>query len=305
MPKIAAFVVCTALNILPGGLLAESGACPPAGYTLESLQQLRQAGFAMDSAERTNALAIALLACVGHPDPAVRDGVVYEGLSTWMRARRLSSETIHALYSGLVEQLRHSDDPNGFEEPFAALILSEVARTDRIDHTLTSAMRDELVGVAAHYLSSVRDYRGFSATEGWRHGVAHGSDLVLQLALNPRLDARQVERLMTAVASQVAPVGEVFYIFGEPGRLARAAFYAYGRNDVEAAFWNEWFSGISAPGPLENWAASWSSREGLARRHNTRAFLLALHFSATANPEQQASGLVGLVEQAMTRLSGG
>ena len=31
---------------------------------------------------------------------------------------------------------------------------------------------------------SVRDYRGFDAKQGWRHGVAHGADLLLQLSRN-------------------------------------------------------------------------------------------------------------------------
>jgi hypothetical protein len=222
-----------------------------------------------------------------------------------MRGQRLSNETIHALYAGLVEQLGNSDDPGGFRRPFAALILSEIARTDRLGNTLTPAMREELVLRAADYLANVRDYRGFSATEGWRHAVAHGADLVLQLVLDPHIDAGQIERLMAALALQVAPPGEVFYIYGEPDRLARAVYYAHARELVGEPYWLQWFAGISDPRPLENWAAAWTSQEGLARRHNTRAFLLALHFNATLAADEQGAALAGLVVQAMTRLSGG
>jgi hypothetical protein len=51
----------------------------------------------------------------------------------------------------------------------------------------------------------VRDYRGFDTAEGWRHGVAHGADLALQLVLNPAVDKPQIERLLAAVGRQVAP----------------------------------------------------------------------------------------------------
>jgi hypothetical protein len=305
MLKVVTFWVLLVCGIVPGIGAASDGACPPDGYTLQQLQQIRKAGFELETAEQTNALAVALLGCVGDPDPEIRDGVVYEGLSSWMRGQRLSIEAIHALFSVLVDLLGSTDDPGGFQRPFAALILSEVARTDRLDNTLTPAMREVLVLRAADYLANVRDYRGFSATEGWRHAVAHGADLVLQLVLDPNIDAGQIERLMGALAEQVAPAGEVFYIYGEPDRLARAVYYAHARGLVSDPYWSEWFANISDPRPLENWAAAWTSQEGLARRHNTRAFLLALHFSATLAPDEQGAALANLVVQAMTRLSGG
>lgn len=51
----------------------------------------------------------------------------------------------------------------------------------------------------------MRDLRGFDAVQGWRHGVAHGADLLLQLALNPALRRVQAEALLAAIASQVLP----------------------------------------------------------------------------------------------------
>ena len=228
------------------------------------------------------------------------------------------------MYANLLVQIASTEDANGFQQPFAALVLAEVARTDRIDNTFTPAMRNELVEVAANYLASVRDYRGFSETEGWRHGVAHGSDLVLQLVLNPNIDGAQIERLMNAVATQIAPKGEVFYIYGEPGRLARAVFYAWAREAVAPAFWQAWFDRIENPAPMKRGQSPFpisqpgvssaegekgsdpfsTSQSGLARRHNTMAFLLALHLNATT-AGKQAEALDALVLQALTRVQGG
>jgi hypothetical protein len=180
-----------------------------------------------------------------------------------------------------------------------------VARADRVDSSFTPAMRNELVQVAAAYLGGVSDYRGFSETEGWRHGVAHGADLVLQLVLNPNIGAEPIQELMQALAAQVAPGGEVFYIYGEPVRLARAAYYAHARGVVDESFWNSWLEGIANPQPLENWAASFASQAGLARRHNTLAFLLALHFNAAVGGGDGDAALAGMAQQAITRVSGG
>lgn len=280
------------------------GTCPPATHSLAELLALRESGFTLSDAEAPDALAIALLACVGDPDPRIRDGVVYEGLATWLRAGLLQESTRTALLSGLLDRLGR-EDPEGFLRPFAALDLAEVARSDRIAPWMSGAARRQLVSAARDYLSSVRDYRGFSESEGWRHGVAHGSDLALQLVLNPALEPGQVESLLNAVADQVAPDGEVFYVYGEPGRLARPVLFARLRGDVPDSAWNAWFGRIASPGPLAAWNAAFASQAGLARRHNTLAFLSALYLGAASGEEPRDDGFIQSIEQAINAVSGG
>jgi hypothetical protein len=292
---------------LPALLLAHAVAaetCPPAGYSRSDLAALPQQGFVLADDGRRNTLAIALLGCTGDPDPAIRDGVAYAGLASWLRGKQLSPATVDALRAELLGQLQTADDADGFRKPFAALILAEVARSDRIEAVFTGAQREQLVQAAADYLGGVRDYRGFSAAEGWRHGVAHGSDLVLQLVLNPNVDAAQVQRMLTAVAAQVAPPGEIFYIYGEPERLARAAFYAHRRGDSSPAPWSAWLQRLVDPHPLAGWNEAWTSQAGLARRHNTLAFLQALHLAAAAAGDEQGAELAAQVMEAV-RLVGG
>lgn len=279
-----------------------SGVCPPDGYSREQLGQLKADSFAMEDAAERNRLAIGLAGCISDPDPLIRDGVAFEAVSGWLRGQILTPETILALYDTLLTQLGANSDVNGFQQPFAALLLSEVARADRIEAVLTGEQREDLVGAAAVYLSGVRDYRGFSESGGWRHGVAHGSDLVLQLVLNPNVDTDQIERLMTALATQVAPAGNTFYVYGEPGRLARAVYYAHARGIVPDTFWDDWMKMISRPQPLASWSAAFSSQAGLAKRHNTLAFLLALHFNTTLDGDEKDASLGELVKAAILRV---
>lgn len=285
------FLLCLFLLAYPIAALC----CPPAGYSRADLASVKQAGFAVADDDRRNRLAIALLTCTADPDPDIRDGVVYEGLATWLRDSQLTAATVSRLLSDLQEQLQGPEDPAGFRKPFAALVLAEVARTDRIEPAFTPAQREQLVQVATAYLGGVGDYRGFSATEGWRHGVAHGSDLALQLVLNPNINAEQVRRLLSAIAVQVAPPGEVFYIYGEPGRLARAAFYALRREDLPRQDGYAWLHRLADPDPLAAWHDAYASQAGLARRHNTLAFLQALHLSAIAAGDEPGSALASQV----------
>ena len=161
------------------------------------------------------------------------------------------------------------------------------ARTDRIKPWLAPDERERLVDAAAGFLTGVRDYRGFSDTEGWRHGVAHGADFALQLVLNPAVSKLQITRLLAAVASQVSPPGTTAFHSGEPERLARPVLFAAERGVFTDAEWKGWFEGVTAPAPLTAWDQAFASEAGLAKRHNTLAFLTALYYAASESETAQ------------------
>lgn len=263
-------------------LMAASSAgatCPPPGYDRGALQALKAKQFALSDTLERERLAVALLDCLDSPESELRDGIAYEALSTWMRAQQLSTTTLATLRNRLLPML-DAEDPQGFRRPFATLVLSELARTDRIQPWLDDAGRERLVQAAAGYLEGVRDYRGFTDGEGWRHGVAHGADFILQLALNPAVTPAQLDRLRTAIASQVAPTGEHAYVHGESLRLARPIVFIARRGTHDAAEWQAWLAKLAVPAPLPDWNAAFSSEAGLARRHNMMGFLSMLYLLA-------------------------
>ena len=196
--------------------------CPPAQWNIANLHSLKAAQWKLEDVAKREALATALIPCLANPHPELRDGIAFEALSRWLRAKQLSTATQQTLFQSLLAQLQaDTPDPAGFAKPFAALALSEVARSDRITPFLSPEDRANLVSAAIVYLQSVKDYRGFVAGEGWRHGVAHGADLLMQLTLNPAVDSDALARIVTAVQTQIAPSSGHSYIFGESERLAR------------------------------------------------------------------------------------
>lgn len=289
-----------AIVLLFAPLALGQGACPPHGYDRAALSELKSARFEIgDDAERAR-LSIALLACLGDPDPALRDGIVYEGLATWLRGNKLDEATRRKLLLELSALVHPSAvDAAGFRQAFAALVLSEVARTDRIAAWLTPDERATLVESAARYLESIRDYRGFDAEAGWRHGVAHGADVLMQLTLNPALDKAQLDRVLAAVASQVAPPGEHAYVEGESERLARPVVFAALRGLHSQSEWQAWFQGIVAPAPLKQWSEAYSSRAGLAKHHNVTAFLRASYVGAREGNDERLEVLVPGLQAAL------
>ncbi len=214
-----------------------------------------------------------MLDCLGHADPTVRDGFAYERLVDALRNRPPSVETRRAIASHLVQNLQANDvDQAGFLKPFSVLVLAEVARTDRIDPYLSSQERSDLVRTGTTYLQSVRDYRGFETDVGWRHGVAHAADLMLQLALNDQLSASDAEKIFSAISTQILPEDAHFYIFGEPRRLARPVLFLAMAGHAPAEGWTDWFAKMAANETDPKWQSPYSSRQGLANLHNTRQF---------------------------------
>lgn len=275
--------------------LPAQAVCPPEGTDAGSLRLLREQTFAVPD-DVLAALATGLPACLADPDPALRDGVAYEGLSAWLRAGRLDGEQRRALRDRLYAMLGE-DDGGGFGPPFAALVLSEVARTDRVEPWMSAEERADMVARAAAYLVSVRDYRGFDAAEGWRHGVAHGADWLLQLVLNAQVDRGQVNTLLAAVAVQAVPESAHAYVFGEPGRLARPVVYAARRGLLDEDAWTRWFAAL--PPRLGDAAAAYADAAWLARRHDLMAFLMSVYLEADQSGDANVRALKPAVVHAL------
>ncbi len=267
----------------------DTSVCAPLGLSKGALFELRENSFILESDTDTDQFALELVECLGNPDPDLRDKIAFEGLSLLMRQEQISTDAVKQIGTTLVEKLT-DPDPNGFTQPFAALVLSEVARVDRVSPFLRPDERADLVTAAINYVSSVTDYRGFSETEGWRHGVAHGADFLMQLALNEAVTRGQLLQIRDAVATQIIPQNNHFYIYGESERLARPILFIANRNVLTEEEWTGWFNTLTLPAPFASWDDVFFSQEGLARRHNIRAFALAIYVNADAggSPELQA-----------------
>lgn len=271
-------------------LLAAAGSCfatcPPAGETRASLQALKAAEWKEPAdAQKRQALALALIDCLSDPDPVLRDAVTFDALQNWMRTGRLDEATVASLRGRLLAMLAAPPDGPGFAQPFAALVLAEVARVDRLRGNLSDDERAALVTQGTRWLAGWRDPRAFDEKEGWRHGVAHGADLMLQLALNKRLQRAQADALLAAIGSQVLPPGDNAWRHGEPDRLAAPVFYLAQSALLEPADWERWLTELAMKRqrtPINPTA--------LAQKHNLSAFLNSLYVATQEAGSADAKG---------------
>jgi YD repeat-containing protein len=244
-------------------------------------QSIKNSSYSVPSGQNANALARVLVGCLASPDPELRDALGYEIFSRWIRGGVISNTGLRELANTLGANLKLGIGEQGtdsvFLRSFSALVLSEVLRQDARGAILELPELRAALEAGVTYLESERDLRGFDDRLGYIHGVAHGSDVLWRLALNSRMTAADLERILGAIAGKVTPDGTHAYTFNESDRLARAAAYAIARAVIPQEKLVAWLEGIAAPAPLSGWGEAFSSQAGLTKLHNTKAFLRALH----------------------------
>jgi Protein of unknown function (DUF2785) len=224
------------------------------------------------------------IACLGETDPAIRDGLALTVLTLAMRNKAFPVDHLRAARDQLLPMLSSADDPAGVRAPFAAMVLSEVARHDLVNASLTPPERRALAAAGTAFVQTVTDYRGYTDGEGWRHGIAHGGDWLAHMSRHPELHADDAAAFLKAIGSQVAPPVNHAYIHGEHRRLARPVLYlALNKKVSDAQLWA--FLGSLKPDDSARWNDPYGSEIGLAALHNTRAFAMTLLVEALSNKD--------------------
>lgn len=260
--------------------------CPPEGQSRDELVAWRDKGFSLpkDAEPDLDTRALGIIDCLGSPDPVLREEIAFHALATWFESAKLKKPTVLAIEAQLLEMLvAKKDDRDGFARPYAALTLAELVKLDRRKRYLSDEQLAELIEQASLYLEQIDDYRGFDEKTGWRHGIAHGADLLNQLVMHPRVLRAGIERIVLAISSQVAPENGHFYIQGEPERLALPILYAAQRGRIPANDWREWFADIA---DIPEEGSLFDTQQGLARRHNLQALLLALYVNVNESDDE-------------------
>lgn len=275
LPTMVEFAIALSLLAGSAGMPVNESACVARDWDAGT----RRAWLAQAEGEADAALA--LVTCLDEADPGLRDEFALGGLTTWLRGGKVDVATRGELARRLLVLLEGAPDEAGFRRPFAAMALAEVARAERLDPRLSAEELQSLVVIADRYLRSIRDYRAWDAREGWRHAVAHGADLVLQLGLHPGIDGGTQARLLDALATCIAPLDGPAYTHGEAERFARAVHHLHARGLVPAEAQRSWLRQLHAsasPGESAGISAG-----KLAWRHNLWSFLQALGYAARSS----------------------
>jgi len=260
--------------------------------------------FVIENDKARNIAALELAPCIASKSSKIRDEITFTTISSWHRENKLTQATTTKLFTYFIQQLKiPKNDKDNFKQPFAALLLSEVVRVDRVSPYLTDKQRQQAIKTTITYMKSITDYRGFSEPDGWRHAVAHTADVFLQLALNKNITPKSGNNIAKAIFSQVSPI-EHFYIYGEPRRLVLPLAYLMINEKLSIDNFDAMLKQLTNPLPFENWQAVYSSQQGLAKRHNTRLFLMNFYTLIADSENAKLKAVKPLIKQALKSIGG-
>lgn len=277
--------------------------CQTASYDKKALLSLKKQKFLIKNNQEKFTVAKQLLHCLASPDPVLRDEIAFTGLSQWLRANDFNADFYLAMFTTLTEVISAEvTDEYGVYQPFAMLMLSEVARVDRKSPFLNDVQRDHLVTVGTDFLKLIEDYRGYDSTIGWRHSVAHTADLMLQLSLNPAIKKTHLDNMLSAISGQVVAKNHHFYIYGEAKRLAMPVIYTFLNDVYTIENWQIWLDELTASAPLKSWGEAYSSQQGLSKLHNTQSFLFAFYALIKNSQNERLAQMVPALEEAIKKV---
>jgi hypothetical protein len=205
--------------------------------------------YALDDGTDVEPLVEEAVGFLGSTDPALRDGIAYEALATWVyQDARLAPPALERLRSRLQADARRGlGDPEGdgtFRRSFSVLALSVLAATNLKHPWLDERGVEELISAGCDALTSERDLRGYVPGKGWAHATAHAADLLKYVGRAPNLSAVQQAKIVRCIATRLRTAGQVF-VFGEDQRLAAALASVMRRPDAAVQSLREWCESLA------------------------------------------------------------
>lgn len=180
------------------------------------------------------------VAALRSPDPAERDDTALAQLMRWIPT--LSHERRIALGDAMVARFA---DPEVQARTFAPLVLAELVAA--------GTLRADWVVAFTQWYVHETDLRGYDATLGWLHAVAHGSDLLAAFGQHPAVDP--VPLLALGARRLLEPTAHVFDAM-EDDRLGFALALTLTRSELTARDAVSWLELIQerfetgTPGPI-------------------------------------------------------
>ena len=234
----------------------------------------------------------------GDPDPAVRDGVAYPTLATWI-TDGVYDDLLTGLGDGMCDGLDVGLGEAGtdtvFRRSFSALVVTECIDRDSAAALVPTDVVLRWGDRVAGWLVREQDLRGFVPGHGWAHAVAHGADAIGALARSPGFGRLELTVLLDVVADRLLLPTTEFFTCGEDDRMALAVMHVLRRNLLDLDVLEPWVARVAeAAVPHGD-----QQQNPFLVAGNVQAFLRSLHLQlalGAQHPEVRADLLLVLIE---------
>jgi len=238
---------------------------------------IKENDFSFPEGQSAPALKEELFTNLASTDPELRDTIGLEAFYHWLKQGIYSVEEVHNLIPRLIVNLQNglgeTEDDSVFLRSFSALWLAVIVEHDIEKSILEKEEISSIVEVACPYFTAERDLRGLVPEKGWAHAIAHTSDLFCALARDPQTDVQDHIKILDCIANKIKAATHWIYLYGEDGRLARAAIAVFIRETLTPEQIQAWLASLSA-----DWTGAWWDEGRTRAFFNTRNFLRAIHW---------------------------
>jgi hypothetical protein len=262
-------------------------------------QQVQANGLEVPTGRPLAELTAELTGMLGDPDPAVRDGLAYPTLATWVRHGvydQLLEGLGDGMASGLAVGLGETRTDTVFRRSFSALVLADCIDRDNEAHLVPADTVVRWGDRLASWLVRERDLRGYVPGKGWAHAVAHGADALGVLAGSEAMSRLELTVVLDVIADRVLLPCESPMACGEDDRLAHAAMRVLRRNLLPLDVLEPWVARLAHSAR----PASLDDCDPYLLSGNAQRFLRALHLQlalAPDPPEARADLLLVLIDR--------
>jgi len=273
------------------------------------LARLHRDGYSRPPAEhRITDLTAELTEMLGSPDPALRDELALELLTSWISVG-VYDDLLPGLGDGIATGLMTGIGEVGtdtvFRRSHSALVLAECIERDTERSLVPPNQVLHWADRLASWFTAERDLRAFVPDKGWAHAVAHGADAIGALGMSPHLRAPELTVLLEVIGERAANTRADVWTAGEADRLALATIAILHRGLVPLDRVEAWTATLTDTARSHPPASV--SGPGSPARANITAFLRALylHLSLGRNqPPGRTDLLLIVIERLRTAQPG-
>jgi hypothetical protein len=230
--------------------------------------------------DKVETVIMEMLENIGHPDPELRDQLIYTTLYRWVekdvltkdQSRFLLKTSIddNHLFFRIGERFTDSVFTRSFSSLAAALVIRKDAELQRMPRELIT----EGIEKSISYLMEERDTRGYVQGKGWAHSIAHGADLLAASINHPYFESDLIPVCLEAIGACYEK--EAVYMDDEDERLIFAV-EALLENGLTKQQLMNWLQSMNQ-GLAVNYQEAGFSVPFFRRKKNFIDFLKSLYF---------------------------
>ncbi|MCF8009371.1 MAG: DUF2785 domain-containing protein [Halanaerobiales bacterium] len=238
---------------------------------------------------------------IGVVDPKLRDDLIYLVLANWILDDLYNNQELVNILDTCLDQnhlfykLKNRGDDSVFTRTFSALIIAVLINKDNKQQFLDKKKFLNTVNKTIKYYKEEKDLRGYIDNKGWAHSVAHGADIMDEIANNDKISPQICEDILNVISLKIQ-ISNYTYINGEDERMAQAVYSILTNKVLDSQKVNKWFKELVDINKLKN------RNEYDRLIFNIKSFLKSLYFKILSDQDLNNKNLI-LITDSLKEIS--